>query len=265
MSIKYYLLKILSYFNVGITRFQSVRLERFLERIKIYDCGHDLVRYGEKNDGGYLVPDILSEVKYLFSAGVGTTIKFEDEINKKYNIKTFFIDYSVDLDLNKYNFTKKKINFFNDSENKTLENWINNCLSKETEAVNNNLMLKIDIESFEVESFLTISEDLLKEFKIIVCEFHDFGGLKSDLGLKIYEIIFEKLLKYFYICHIHPVNNCGKYSFRDKMIPHVMEFTFINKISSKSLNKISHDYPHQNDSISNTLYPEIILPKYFYK
>jgi len=86
-----FLLKILSYFNVGITKFQSARLEKFLEIIKIYDCGYDLIRYGEKNDGCYLVPDILSEVKYLFSAGVGTTIKFEDDINKKYNIKTFFL------------------------------------------------------------------------------------------------------------------------------------------------------------------------------
>jgi len=49
MNIKYYLLKILSYFNEGITRFQSARLEKFLEIIKIYDCGYDLIRY-EKND-----------------------------------------------------------------------------------------------------------------------------------------------------------------------------------------------------------------------
>ena len=43
---------------------------------------------------------------------------------------------------------------------------------------------------------------------------YDFGGLKSYTGLKVYEIIFEKLLKYFHICHIHPVNNCEKFSFK---------------------------------------------------
>ena len=126
-------------------------------------------------------------------------------------------------------------------------------------------MLKIDIESFEIESFLTISEDLLKRFKVIICEFHDFGGLKSYTGLKVYEIIFEKLLKYFHICHIHPVNNCEKFSFKNKMIPHVMEFTLINKMSSKSKKKISYKLPHKYDSISNVSYPDIILPEYFYR
>ena len=63
---KFYLIKILSYFNVGITRFQTTRLNNFLEKIKIIDCGYELIRYGEKNDGGYLVPDILEEVKYFF-------------------------------------------------------------------------------------------------------------------------------------------------------------------------------------------------------
>lgn len=262
---KFYLIKILSYFNMGITRFQTTKLNNFLEKIKIIDCGYELIRYGEKNDGGYLVPDILQEVKYFFSAGVGITTKFEDDIIEEYKIKTFFIDYSVDLDLKKYNFTKKKINYFNDENNYTLEQWIKDCLSKEEDKSSDNLMLKIDIESFEIESFLTISEDLLKKFKVIICEFHDFGGLKSYTGLKVYEIIFEKLLKYFYICHIHPVNNCGKFSFKNKMIPHVMEFTLINKMSSKSKKKISYKLPHKHDSISDVSYPDIILPEYFYR
>ncbi len=55
----------------------------------------------------------VSEVKYLFSAGVGTTIKFEDDINKKYNIKSdssyifflyiFFKRFSLIINLEKKN------------------------------------------------------------------------------------------------------------------------------------------------------------------
>ena len=64
---KYFLTKFLGYLNIGMFRFhESKRLNDFLGSIKIYDCGHDLIRYGEKNDGGYLIPDIIDEVKYLF-------------------------------------------------------------------------------------------------------------------------------------------------------------------------------------------------------
>ena len=105
---KYYLLKFLSYFNIGLIRFhQPERLINFLDSIKIYDCGYDLIRYEEKNDGGYLVPEIMDEIKYLFSAGVGVTTKFEDNIATKHNTKNYFIDFSVDLDWEKYHFTKK--------------------------------------------------------------------------------------------------------------------------------------------------------------
>jgi hypothetical protein len=263
---KYYLLKFLSYFNIGLIRFhQPERLINFLDSIKIYDCGYDLIRYGEKNDGGYLVPDIMDQIKYLFSAGVGITTKFEDDIASKHNTKNYFIDFSVDLDLKKYHFTKKKVSYFNDDKNTTLENWINSCLKAEADIDSTNLMLSLDIESYEIESFLTMSDSLLKKFKVIVVEFHDFGGLKNEVGLKIYEIIFEKLKKYFHICHIHPVNNCYKYNFKGKVIPNVMEFTFINKLSAKHNKKISYDMPHKNDSISNTSYKEIVLPSYFYK
>ena len=85
-------------------------------------------------------------------------------------------------------------------------------------------MLSLNTEGYEIELFFVV-------------EFHDFAGLKNHVGLKIYEIIFEKLLKYFYICHIHTVNNFLKYNFKGKAIPNVMEFTFINKLSAKYVKK----------------------------
>ena len=48
----------------------------------------NLQRIGDENDGGYLVPNILSNIKYCFSAGVGHTNKFETELNDL-NIKCY--------------------------------------------------------------------------------------------------------------------------------------------------------------------------------
>lgn len=71
---------------------------------------------------------------------------------------------------------QKKVSYFNDDKNTTLENWINSCLKSEADIESTNLMLSLDIEGYEIESFLTMSDSLLKKIKIIVVEFHDFGG-----------------------------------------------------------------------------------------
>ena len=48
---------------------------------KSIDINH--IRIGGKNDGGYLVPEDLDEVKYCFSPGVGNISFFENELSKK--------------------------------------------------------------------------------------------------------------------------------------------------------------------------------------
>ena len=44
----------------------QVQFEKLFSKIFIYDTGHKLIRLGVEKDGGYLVPDILDEIKYLF-------------------------------------------------------------------------------------------------------------------------------------------------------------------------------------------------------
>ena len=71
------------------------QIEKVINYFKPTLTNHKLIRIGEKNDGGYLIPDILKEIKYCFSAGVGHTNEFETDLNK-YEIKSFLADYSID-------------------------------------------------------------------------------------------------------------------------------------------------------------------------
>ena len=48
------------------------------------------IRIGGENDGGYIVPNDLKDVKYCFSPGVGSISKFEKELTQK-GIKCFFV------------------------------------------------------------------------------------------------------------------------------------------------------------------------------
>ena len=57
--------------------------EKFVDKIKIYDTGHDLIRLGNQKDGGYLIPNIIENIHLCFSAGVGNDITFEQELKKK--------------------------------------------------------------------------------------------------------------------------------------------------------------------------------------
>ena len=45
-----------------------------------------LIRVGSEADGGYLVPNIMSQIDYCFSAGIGSNIQFEKDL-LKYDIK----------------------------------------------------------------------------------------------------------------------------------------------------------------------------------
>ncbi len=87
--------KFLSFFNFKITEISNQNnLLLFLDKIFIYHTGHDLIRIGEKGDGGYLIPNILNKIEYCISLGVEYTTTFEDHLSK-YNIKSFLVDGSI--------------------------------------------------------------------------------------------------------------------------------------------------------------------------
>ena len=50
-----------------------------IDLIKVNDLGHDLIRVGSTNDGGYLIPNILNEIDYCFSPGIGNKFEFEKD------------------------------------------------------------------------------------------------------------------------------------------------------------------------------------------
>ena len=72
------------FFNLRRTRaFRLIddnQIKNAINYFKPTLTNHKLIRIGENNDGGYLIPDILNEIKYCFSAGVGHTNKFESDL-----------------------------------------------------------------------------------------------------------------------------------------------------------------------------------------
>jgi hypothetical protein len=249
--------------NLALSRFNQDKVKSFLKKIKIIDSGHELIRIGANTDGGYLLPDILDQVEYCFSPGVGNSDTFENHL-LKYNIKSFLADGTVNYN-GKHDFIKKNLNSFNDDKNISLEDWISEKLSTPVNKLNKKLLLQMDIEGSEIGVLYNVSLECLDRFKIIIIEFHHFHEIFKHFGLEIYNNLFDKILKTHNVIHIHPNNNSQTVNFLNNKISELYEITFINKKDCKYVKKIDYNLPHKLDHRCNLSLPEIKCPEIFYK
>ncbi len=263
---KFIKLKILNLLNLILKKykygiFQSTsyeKIKKLIESLKINDLGYNLIRVGPKGDGGYLIPDVLKEIKECYSPGVGKIHGFEEDLYQQ-GIKIFMADKTVDKPniLNgEFNFLKKNLASFDDNNHITLDNWMKN-------SENENLILQMDIEGSEYEIINSITETNLKKFKIMIIEFHHFEQLMSNLGYSVVNSVINKITKYFDVSHVHPNNCCGFYKINNIIIPSTLEITFLNKRLTKfkkKINKIPHDFDYKNVNKN----PDIILNNIWY-
>jgi len=238
---------------------QKKQIDHFLKKIKIIDSGYKLIRIGGNNDGGYLIPNILNQIEFCFSPGVGSTSSFEDHL-LNFNIKSYLADGTVDY-IGKHDFIKKNLSSYNDENNITLESWINEKIKNQS----NNLLLQMDIEGSEIETLYKINIATLDRFKCIIIEFHNFLSILNFFGLKIYSDIFNKILKTHYIVHIHPNNNCHNLKIIKNNIPDTLEITFINKKIVKYVQSINFNLPHSLDQKNVPNLRDIKCPEIFYR
>jgi hypothetical protein len=249
----------IEYFNANANLKLQVQFENLFSQIFIYDTGHKLIRLGAEKDGGYLVPDILNEIKYLFSPGVSNQTSFDEDCYKK-KITPFLLDGTIDYN-GPFNFIKKNLNTFSDDNNITLRDWLNSANLAENE---NNLMLQMDIEGGEWDILKNVELSLLKKFKIIVIEFHFFKQFIKNLQ-KISNV-FKKLNVDFTTCHIHP--NSGTDNFinvKGFEIKRCYEFTFINNDALLKKTILKYSLPHELDRLNAGNIKDSVLPDFFYK
>jgi hypothetical protein len=237
------------------------KIEDFFKMFRPYDLGYDLIRIGSENDGGYLVPDILDEINTCISPGVGHTNSFEKDLEKR-GIRSFMLDHTIDPNSNlvkDFDFTKKKLNIYNDINNITLDSFCSSKLKKE-----DNPILQMDIEGDEYLNILSSSNEILSKFKIIIIEFHNLERITNKFLFEFYSGSINKILKHFDVCHIHPNNGNRNFTVTNKLkIPQVLEVTFLNKKLSK-IKKTITSLPHKLDNKCDKNKPEIILDNIFF-
>lgn len=264
---KHFIQKLLWKYNYDLSKihytFESLdEFIKFFHPIKLEEFS--LKRFGNQNgDGGYILPDDLKNIKYLFSLGVGNLTSFESDL-KTNNIKCFLADASVDgknLLEKGFEFQKKFIRSYNSSDSLRFETWKKICIGDD---YNSEIILQIDIEGDEYNVIPTLSDSTLKQTKYLIVEYH---FLTKIFDKKINNLIFSSLRRiseYFYPLHLNVNNtsaimNIGSYS-----IPHCLEVSYINK------RFINHKIIYLNDGNDylnkpNTLKKQIKVPDIFFK
>jgi hypothetical protein len=266
MIIKSIIKKILFKIGINIEKITNLNdIEIFISRFRDNYKSVELVRIGGDSDGGYLVPNILNDIKYCFSAGVGPVSAFEKHLSADYKIQSFMADASVsyppEQDYN-FIFIKKFLSSRTTGEFITLKDWIKTSFKDNTA----NIILQMDIEGSEFEVLTYESSEILAKFSSMIIEFHGLQNMSNKNFLKMITGIFEKIYSNFSICHVHPNNLSGVYILNGVQIPSNIEVTFIRNdlINGLILNsKVS--LPHSLDKKNFNKAPEIKMPEVWWK
>lgn len=230
-----------------------------IKKIVPVGCSKELVRIGGDGDGAYLVPDDFNGIEACFSPGTSSCKEFEDDLAKKYEIKSFLSDASIsESSLNLIKdlqfFQKKWIGDFNSKDTITMSSWIASC----GHSYSKNLILQMDIEGCEFQSLLSIPEEDLKKFRILVIEFHDLERLSNSRFLNnTFMPVISKILNHFDCVHAHGNNNVGIVNLAEIKIPKVIELSFYRK--NRNLGEKKKLMPHPLDILNVKDRPPVLL------
>lgn len=238
------------------TRIEEIEI--LLNKLRPVNNGWPLVLVGESTDGGYLIPDDLTDIGRCMSAGCDKNWTFEKSLYSSYAIKSSILDsiekQPPDLDAH-HNYLDKWLGNKNSAEEITFDEWINAHSSSQ----NLDLLLQMDIEGFEWQALGGISLEALSRFRIMSIEFHGIQNLHNEKLFKsLYAPTINKILLSFDVVHIHPNNCCGLHQFGALEFPNIFEITFHRKDRATKLDGY-RDLPNALD-IKNIPYnPEIFI------
>ena len=202
-------------------------LEELKKRLIPYQSDN-LKRYGPNLDGAYVLDkELVDKTSIVYSLGVGPNdshIGFDHQMANQG--KTIFL---YDGSVSSFWSDRPEFKFFSEyiSSKNLLKFILQNGHSQETE-----MLLKIDIEGAEYETFLNSDEKLFSHFNQITTEIHSliFPGMEKESAVNdsafLEKIELLNLLnKHYNLVHIHG-NNCGPTRYG---ICEALELTYVRK------------------------------------
>ena len=266
----------------------SGSVQRFLEEIKIYDCGFQKIRIGNKSDGGYVaLHEICENTRTLYAFGVEDNITFaQDFVDKFPHTAVKLFDHTVDrlpAEHPNFAFIKKGIAAKKSDQFLALSDMIDSEVG--------GLTIKMDIEWDEWATLASLSSKQLKKIDQLLVEFHliavdtdekfianpndDYGLTpyfdsfyrsvyqKINVGLfDMYYDVMKTLNENFYAFHIHPNNSLGKINVDGHCFPPLIEVSFVRKALVKDVSASTCNFPISGLDFPNKPYKKEIQDYY---
>jgi hypothetical protein len=199
--------------------------------------GKERILIGEKRDGSYVLLNDFKNIRIAYSFGIQKLIQFDKGLADR-GIDVYMYDHTINnLPYNNSKFHWEKIGIAGkDNANNQLKT-LEELMIKNGHTSEKNMILKMDIENNEWDSLKDVSENVLKQFKYILIEYH----FKTN-NVKLYYNILNKLHKnhqVFYLrCH-------GRYifaKFGNNIICKFLEASYVIR-EGNSFDKDNSIYP----------------------
>ena len=196
------------------------------------------IRIGRNNDGGYILLDDFKDIKIAYSFGIGKEISFDKDLADK-NIDIFMYDHTIKrLPFENQKFHWKKIGLSSHNLNQTNMKTLNDLIVENGHLNQQNMILKLDIESNEWDVFQELPIKIMRQFKYIVGEFHFTHKNRYK-----YLNILKKIEITHQIFHLH-CNNCASFilNYYGYNICSLLEISFVLKEGYK-FEKFNSTFP----------------------
>ena len=226
--------------------------------VRPYDIDSKRIRLGIESDGGYVLNrKLLSMVDVLYSYGVGSDVSFEFEFNDVTRKEVRMYDHTIKSA--PFSSNKKKIFLKKEGLSLRRTQFSNDFLShvEQNGHKDKNVLLKIDIEGYELEYFSRPLSNYFREHVLgIILEVHDL-----DLEEKQKKCIamLKNLENDYVINHTHG-NNFSTIFKYNSLFPKALELTFMNRRIVNEFNLSKEKFPIKGlDFPNNESLPDINL------
>jgi hypothetical protein len=162
--------------------------------------GKERILLGEKKDGCYVILNDFKDIKIAYSFGIDKIIQFDKALADR-GIDIYMYDHTINsLPYNNPKFHWEKIGICGRNNETDQLKTLEYLLNKNGHTSEKNMILKMDIEGSEWESLKDVSEDVLKQFKYIIIEYH-FLSDNVELYYNIIRKIYKNHQAFYVRCH----------------------------------------------------------------